>query len=132
MLVEPTPRRWGRRTAACVIAVSGLLLSACGTNSSAPADSGSAALRPAADQSRRAHSCGDLGFEAQTDNGAFGIRAVGVGCERARKVASFSRGFPSTFTAHGFTCRTEGPEGRLGSHPYTCTGGGDRITFRTS
>lgn len=134
MLAKPPKRRERPVGTAAVMVASGLLLAACGTSGTATPrpPEGAASIRSATEAPVRTRSCGDVGYAPQTDNGAFGIEATGVSCERARRVAVLSRGFPPEFTAHGFTCRTSGPQGQLPSYPYTCTSASGRITFKAS
>ncbi len=138
MIPEPRPARNVRRAgvAVLVLAVS-VTVGACASEERQARSGDHADTAPAARASipttPDVQSCGDLGYTPQSDNGAFSIKATGVSCATAREVAELSRGFPPTFRAHGFTCRTEGPVGQLPSHPYTCTAGdGARITFKAS
>ena len=79
--------------------------------------------------------CGFVEFAPQTDNGAFGIRARGVGCATARRVARASRdvrgeGRPR-YSAHGFACRGSQVDDELDlpGVSYRCSRGAARVTF---
>lgn len=78
--------------------------------------------------------CGQVGFEPQTDAGAFDIRASGVDCDTAREVAAAAedaRG--ERFTAAGFDCRPTGTTGKMPSTVVECSGPDDAtITFDVS
>lgn len=78
--------------------------------------------------------CGQVGFEPQTDAGAFDIRATGVGCQVARKVAAVAegkRGQP--YMASGYSCTPTETTGQLPSVVYECVGPADqRIRFEAS
>ena len=78
--------------------------------------------------------CGSVGFERNTDFGAFSIRAKRTSCVRARRVARASRAHgigspPYAYRAKGFSCR-----GRVGTDVlpqvvYTCRKGRSTIGF---
>ncbi len=78
--------------------------------------------------------CGDVGFEPNTDHGAFDIRAAGVKCDLARDVAAAAESHNGKrYTAAGFTCRGKPAGTELPSVAYTCTRGENgRVTFSTS
>ncbi len=84
------------------------------------------------EQTRR---CGDVGFEPNTDSGAFDIRATGVSCATARGVAADAENrAPGRYTSQGLTCRSEPTGGELPATRYTCTRPRDeaRVTFTVS
>jgi hypothetical protein len=82
-------------------------------------------------------SCGNVGFERNSDNVAWGIRATGVSCRTARAVARRSRnrgpsGRPGTrfsYRALGFRCVGIEADTGLPSVPYRCRRGAARIRF---
>lgn len=81
-----------------------------------------------------AESCGDVGYEPNTDAGAFQIRASGVSCATARELARDAENRALPFSLRGFRCR-----GKLVDEglvlPYsqvTCTRDGAEVTFRRS
>lgn len=79
-----------------------------------------------------AQSCGDVGYEPNTDAGAFRIGASGVSCTAARALARDAEGRSLPFDLRGFSCRGEHVEAAL---PYTrvaCTRGGAEVRFRRS
>lgn len=77
--------------------------------------------------------CGDIAFEPQTDNGAFDIRAAGVGCEVAREVARAAEDASGDYSASGFDCSGTVRENGLRTTEYTCTrDDGARVTFSRS
>lgn len=80
----------------------------------------------------RTRQCGDVGFEPQTDYGAFDIEATGVGCAVARDVAAFAEGEIGEpyGTPSGFSCLPERDEsGPMTTVVYTCTRDDATITF---
>lgn len=83
---------------------------------------------------QRTRTCREVGFEPESDHGAFDIRATGVPCDRARDVARAVQGeIGETYRYAGFTCRPQGPIGQLPTYRYECTNGsGARIRFEAS
>ena len=79
-----------------------------------------------------ADSCGDVGYEPNTDAGAFQIRASGVGCAAARRLARDAEGRALPFDRHGFSCRGEHVEAALPYTRITCTRGAAEVRFRRS
>lgn len=85
--------------------------------------------------SPRTRDCGQVGFEPNTDAGAFDIRATGVDCQLARDVARAAEGQRGEryAAAEGFTCRPTGTVGELPSVVYKCTREGDgTVVFEAS
>jgi hypothetical protein len=85
----------------------------------------------------RSRNCGNVGFERQTDNGAFGIRARGVGCRVARRVARGSRPFgpgnPGSYRETDFNCRGRHiASAKLETALYTCRMGDAIVAFQRS
>lgn len=83
----------------------------------------------------RTRQCGDVGFEPNTDNGAFGITATGVECDVARDVAAFVEGDVGDpyGTPSGYSCLPERDDsGPMTTFNYTCTRGDATITFAAS
>lgn len=76
-----------------------------------------------------------VAFTAQSDDGAFDIRAHGADCPTARTGARASRmrklgEEPYRFTAAGFTCvGTPHAVGELAGVRYRCTSGDAVVTF---
>ncbi|GAB2757390.1 hypothetical protein GCM10027174_36880 [Salinifilum aidingensis] len=79
--------------------------------------------------------CGDVAFAPQSDHGAFGISASGIGCGPARDAAALADrnlGEPYT-TPGGFSCQPRRSPGELPEHHYTCTRGATQeVTFDAS
>lgn len=77
--------------------------------------------------------CGDVGFEPQTDAGAFGISATGASCDVARRVAAASeRAGGRSYEAEGFGCSGAPRGGQLPTIEWVCTRDEAEITFSTS
>lgn len=79
--------------------------------------------------------CGDVAFTPQSDHGAFGITATGVGCDKARDVAAAAEGNLGEpyGTSGGFSCRVERDDsGQMTSYDYTCTRAEATVTFNAS
>lgn len=77
--------------------------------------------------------CGDVGFEPNTDAGAFNIEAAGVGCRVARQVAGAAEGQSGErYGARNFDCRPTGTVGMLPSVQYECARGDAVVTFDAS
>ncbi|HEV2058787.1 MAG TPA: hypothetical protein VGR11_05480 [Solirubrobacteraceae bacterium] len=79
-----------------------------------------------------AQSCGDVGYEPNTDAGAFQIRAGGVSCATARQLARDAEGRGLPFSQNGFRCSGERVDAALPYTRVTCTRGDDEVTFRRS
>lgn len=77
-----------------------------------------------------ARSCGDVGDEPNTDAGAFRIRARGVGCAAARRLARDAEGRTLPFELRGLRCRGEHVEAALPYTRVTCTRGPAEVRFR--
>jgi len=94
-------------------------------------------LVPAAGAAAPARSCGWVGFERASDNGAFKIRATRVSCRIARAVASGSRdhgprGRPGAtyfYKARGFRCWGRELSTPLPDAEYHCRRRSSRVTF---
>ncbi|MDQ3741064.1 MAG: hypothetical protein M3389_08995 [Actinomycetota bacterium] len=95
------------------------------------------ALVPAPGAVAAERSCGSIGFQPNTDFGAFGIRARDVGCRTARRVARASRehgptGEPGTvrrYRARRFRCVGRERATNLPSIRFRCTRGEALVTF---
>ena len=90
---------------------------------------------PSPTDSPTPRACGQVAFEANTDAGAFDIRASGVGCPVAREVARGAEGQGGSRYAAtaGFDCRPTGTVGQLPSVVYECSrDAGGTVTFRAS
>lgn len=90
-----------------------------------------------ADTSEAAKNCGNVGFEAFTDAGAFQIVARNTSCRTARSVARLSEqkdvgGGDYRYEARGFTCRGKFVDYGLLSVKWKCTDDHKRITFTQS
>lgn len=80
-----------------------------------------------------AFSCGQVGFEPETDHGAFDIRATGVRCDLARSVAAEAVGHvPDEYRSHGFTCGSQATGNELNSFYYNCAKDGAQVSFTAS
>lgn len=78
-------------------------------------------------------SCGQVGFQPETDHGAFDIRATGVGCELARAVAGDAAGHvPDQYRSHGFACDSQATGNELASFFYNCAREGAQVSFTAS
>ena len=85
-------------------------------------------------QAARPVDCGDIGFTAQSDDGAFNIAATGVPCRDARTIAAMTRNRrysdPLSFEADGFSCTGTRITGdTLPGVNWRCTRAGDTVTF---
>ena len=113
-----SPRSFGRmRRASLLMTLAVLLL--------APASEAPAAT---------ARSCGSVGFTEGTSDGAFAIRATGVSCRVARRVARASRSHgvedpPDRYSARGFTCRGRYSDEGMPGVRYRCTRGSATVRF---
>jgi hypothetical protein len=84
-------------------------------------------------------SCGQVGFEENTDNVASNIEAQGVSCEDARALVEASNS-PDTratpdgepFDLNGFTCTITTTEEGLPIARYSCTAGDATVTWERS
>lgn len=77
-----------------------------------------------------AFSCGRVGFEPETDHGAFDTRATGVRCDLARDVAADAAGNVSGgYRSNGFTCDSQAAGNELGSFYYNCAREGAQVSF---
>ena len=76
--------------------------------------------------------CGDVGYEPQTDAGAFQILARGTSCDTARTIARRPENGSLPFAERGFRCRGEHVEAALPYTRVTCTRGTAEVTFRRS
>ncbi|MCD6726000.1 MAG: hypothetical protein LT070_02050 [Solirubrobacteraceae bacterium] len=118
-----------RISPALLVATLTLGLAACGGGD----DGGATTATTAAPAATR--SCGIVAFTAQSDDGAFDIKARGADCPTARTVARASRmrrlgEEPYRFTAAGFTCvGTPHTAGELAGVRYRCTSGDAVVTF---
>ncbi len=79
-----------------------------------------------------AQSCGDVGYEPNTDAGAFKIRAKGVGCATARQLARDAEGRSLPFELRGFSCTGRQVDAALPYTRVTCTRGDAEVTFQRS
>ena len=79
-----------------------------------------------------AASCGDVAYQPNTDADAFQIRAGGVSCATARRLARDAEGRPLPFRLRGFRCRGRHVDGALPYGRVICTRGGAAVTFRRS
>ena len=92
---------------------------------------------PAAGATR---ACGNVGFEPNSDAGAFGIRATGVRCRTARAVARASRTYgPSgdpgriwRYRARRFRCVGRELDTALPQVRWRCRRGDALVTFSKS
>ena len=78
--------------------------------------------------------CGQIGFTPNSDDGVFRIRAHGVGCTTARRVARAARPLgiirgTRRYRSHGFSCRGTLDDSSLPSVRWRCTRGAAVITF---
>ena len=81
-----------------------------------------------------AESCGDVGYEPNTDAGAFQIRAGGVSCATARRLARDAENRSLPFSLRGFRCSGQVVDEGV-ALPYsrvTCTRGDAEVMFRRS
>jgi hypothetical protein len=125
-------------------AVVGLVLTGCageGAPSSTPAPTvtetvtATATVTASPSGPPSVETCGQVAFEENTDAGAFDIRATGVRCEVARRVASVAEGQRGKAydAPRGFSCVPRGTVGQLPSVAYECTGPADqRVRFEAS
>ena len=111
-----------RATLAATLTLLAAALGACGGDDEEPAPA------PAAN-------CGLVAFTPNSDDGAFEIRARGVGCATARKVARASRDVAirsrplPRFAAEGFECAGTPTDDALPGTAYRCTRGDAVVTF---
>ena len=87
---------------------------------------GLSALIPATAPAAAVKRCGSIAFTPQSDDGVFGIRARGVGCRTARRVARASRPYgvsdePYRYSARGFACRGTLRDTALPTVRWRCT-----------
>jgi hypothetical protein len=87
---------------------------------------GLSALIPATAPAAPVKRCGSIAFTPQSDDGVFGIRAIGVGCRTARRVARASRPYgvgdePYRYSARGFACRGTLRDTALPTVRWRCT-----------
>ena len=78
--------------------------------------------------------CGDIAFAERSDDGVWDIRARGVGCRTARRVARAARPHPvargrHSYSARGFTCRGRFEDRTLPQVRWRCTRRGAVVTF---
>lgn len=78
--------------------------------------------------------CGSVGFAANSDAGAFDIRARNTRCSTARSVARSSEqkdvgGGDYRYTARGFACRGKYSDATLPVVKWTCVAPGKRVIF---
>lgn len=73
---------------------------------------------------RRVKSCGSIGFEPNSENGAGSIKGRGTSCRIARKVARAARfagpSHPSPYRVAGFSCAGQAIAGVLPAALYVC------------
>ena len=82
-------------------------------------------------------SCGQIGFTPNSDDGIFSIRARGVGCTTARRVARAARPLKIVdgarrYRSRGFTCRGRFDDEGLPRVRWRCTRRTAVITFQRS
>ncbi len=82
-------------------------------------------------------SCGQISFTPNSDDGIFSIRARGVGCITARRVARAARplkivGGGRRYRSRGFACRGRFDDEGLPTVRWRCTRGSAVITFSRS
>ena len=78
--------------------------------------------------------CGKVSFEANSDNGAFDIRAQGTTCTTAKRVARASKRHgvghtPYRFTTRGYSCRGIDAADVLPSVNWSCVKGQAIVLF---
>ena len=78
--------------------------------------------------------CGDIAFADHSDNGVWDIRARGVGCGAARRVARAAEPHgvydgPYAYRARGFRCRGTLDDTGLARVAWRCTRRGARVRF---
>ena len=89
---------------------------------------------PAPSHEAITRSCGQIGFTPNSDDGVFSIRAHGVGCATARRVARASRRLgiirgTRRYRSEGFSCRGTLDDSSLPSVRWRCTRGAAVVTF---
>jgi len=82
-------------------------------------------------------SCGLISFTPNSDDGAFSIRARGVGCVTARRVARAVRPLkivdgPRRYRSNGFVCRGRLDDTSLAMVRWRCARGAAVVTFNRS
>jgi hypothetical protein len=77
-------------------------------------------------------SCGQVAYQPSTDAGAFRIRASGVSCAAARRLARDAEDRALPFALKGFGCRGRHVDAVLPHTRITCTRGDAEVTFRRS
>ena len=92
---------------------------------------------PAQSHKATTRSCGQIAFTPNSDDGVFRIRAHGVGCRTARRVARASRRLgiligTRRYRSEGFSCRGTLDDSYLPSVNWRCTRGAAVITFARS
>lgn len=78
--------------------------------------------------------CGDVAYEANSDAGAFDIRARGTTCSTARAIARDAEGKPLSFTTRGFSCtgQRRSDQQALPRTDFVCRNGARGVTFSRS
>lgn len=110
------------RRPACLVVCAALLLAG-----GLPIPAGAALTR----------SCGQISFTPNSDDGIFRIRARGVGCVTARRVARAARSLKIVdgarrYRSRGFACRGAFDDEGLPTVRWRCTRGAAVITFQRS
>jgi len=81
--------------------------------------------------------CGQISFTPDSDDGIFDVRARGVGCRTARRVARAARplkivGGSRRYSSRGFTCRGTFDDEGLPTVRWRCTRGSAVVRFERS
>jgi hypothetical protein len=75
-----------------------------------------------------------VAYEANSDAGAFDIRARGTTCSTARAIARDAEGKPLSFTTRGFSCtgQRRSDQQALPRTDFVCRNGARGVTFSRS